>query len=194
MITSIVFENYIRRLNLFSSQEVAVILSLVKPKRIKKGQFLLRQGSICKFRAFVCSGCIRSYQVDEKGREHIYSFSSGNHWVYDSVSIATGTPSNEFIEALEDSDIIHISSDNFELLLSDIPNFGLLNAKIITDDFSRSRERIYMMTNHQAEERYRQFIQHFPQLHKRLPMFMIASYIGVTRETLTRIRRKMICF
>lgn len=101
-------------------------------------------------------------------------------------------PSDEFIDALEDSAIIQLSAGSFKTLLRDIPNFEALNTKVITDDCGSSRDRIYMMISLQAEERYRQFIRRFPQLHQRLPVFMIASYLGVTRETLTRIRSNMI--
>jgi CRP-like cAMP-binding protein len=186
------FEHYLRALSLFSDEEVATIKSLTIPKRLKKKQFLLRQGSVCRFYTFVCSGCLRSYRIDEKGNEHIFSLSPANYWVSDRVSLVTGTPSNEFIDALEDSEIIQISADSFKTLLKDIPHFDVLNTKIITDECSTSRDRIYMMLSHQAEERYRQFIQRFPQLHPRLPIHMIASYIGVSRETLTRIRSNMV--
>jgi CRP-like cAMP-binding protein len=114
--------------------------------------------------------------------------------VSDRVSLVTETPSNEFIDALEDSTVVQLSVNNFKTLLQDIPNFDTLNAKIITNEYITSRDRIYMMLTHQAEERYRQFIQCFPQLHHRIPVFMIASYLGITRETLTRIRSNMITF
>jgi CRP-like cAMP-binding protein len=112
--------------------------------------------------------------------------------VSDRVSLVTDTPSHEFIDALEDSAIIQLSAHSFKKLLKDIPNFDALNTKIITDDCHTSRDRIYMMLSLQAEERYRQFIRRFPQLHQRIPIHMIASYIGVSRETLTRIRSNMI--
>jgi CRP-like cAMP-binding protein len=186
------FEHYIRALSLFSDEEIATIKSLAIPKRLKKKQFLLRQGNVCRFHTFVCNGCLRSYRIDEKGNEHIFSLSPANHWVSDRVSLVNETPSHEFIDALEDSAIIQISAHNFKMLLKDIPNFDALNTKIITDDCHTSRDRIYMMLSHQAEERYRQFIRRFPQLHQRVPIHMIASYIGVSRETLTRIRSNMI--
>lgn len=185
------FESYIRNYNLFSDEEIATIMSLAIPRRIKKKQYLLRQGNLCRFHTFVCSGCLRSYRIDDNGSEHIFSLSPANHWVSDRVSLVTGTPSNEFIDALEDSAVIQLSADSFKKLLKDIPNFDALNTKIITDDCDTSRDRIYMMLSHQAEERYRQFIRGFPQLHHRLPIYMIASYIGVSRETLTRIRSNM---
>lgn len=186
------FETYIRAYGLFSDEEIVTIKSLAIPKRLKKRQYVLRQGSICRFHTFVCSGCLRSYRIDDNGNEHIFSLSPANHWVSDRVSLITDTPSDEFIDALEDSAIIQLSKDSFKALLKEIPNFDALNTKIITDDCITSRDRIYMMLGHQAEERYRQFIRFFPQLHHRLPMFMIASYLGVTRETLARIRSNML--
>lgn len=186
------FENYIRTHSLFSDREIATIKSLAIPKRLKKKQYLLREGSVCRFHTLVCSGCLRSYRIDNNGNEHIFSLSPANHWVSDRVSLVTSAPSNEFIDALEDSTIIQLSSDSFKTLLKEIPSFDALNTKIIIDECSTSRDRIYMMLSHQAEERYRQFIRCFPQLHHRLPMFMIASYLGITRETLARIRSNMV--
>ena len=186
------FENYIRMQSLFSEKEIEAIMSLAIPKRLKKKEYLLRQGDVCKFHTFVCSGCLRSLRIDDKGYEHIFSLSAVNSWISDRVSLVTGTPSDEFIDALEDTAIIKLSAESFNILLKDLPNFNTLNNKIITDDCGRSRDRVYMMLGYQAEERYRQFIRWFPQLHQRLPIYMIASYLGVSRETLTRIRTSMI--
>lgn len=186
------FENYISTHHLFSDKEIAIIKSLAIPKRLKKKQYLLREGSVCRFHTFVCSGCLRSYRIDNNGNEHIFSLSPASHWVSDRVSLVTGAPSNEFIDALEDSTIMQLSTDSFKTLLKEIPGFDTLNTKIIIDECSAIRDRIYMMLCYQAEERYRQFIRCFPQLHHRLPMFMIASYLGIKRETLARIRSSMI--
>jgi CRP-like cAMP-binding protein len=185
------FESYIGNHCLFSDKDIAAIKSLAIPKRLKKKEYLLRQGDVCRFHTFVCNGCLRSYQIDDDGNEHILSLAPANYWASDRVSLITETPSDEFIDALEDSAIIQLSADSFTTLLKEIPNFDTLNTKIITDDCRRNRDRIYMMLSHQAEERYRQFIRHFPQLHQRLPIYMIASYLGVSRETLTRIRSNM---
>lgn len=185
------FESYIRSHNLFSDEEIAIIKSMAIPRRLKKKQYLLRQGSVCRFQTFVCSGCLRTYRIDDDGCEHIFSLSPANHWVSDRVSLVTETPSDEFIDALEDSSVVQLPINNFKKLLKDIPNFEVLNTKIIANECSTSRDRIYMMLTHQAEERYRQFIRCFPQLHHRIPVFMIASYLGITRETLTRIRSNM---
>ncbi|WP_242917265.1 Crp/Fnr family transcriptional regulator [Pontibacter liquoris] len=185
------FESYIRTQSLFSDEEIATIKSLAISKQLKKKQHLLRPGDICRFHTFVCSGCLRSYRVDGNGSEHIFNFSPDNHWVCDPVSLANQTPADEFIDALEDSALIQFSVCNYKTLLQEIPGFNALNTQIMANDCRSSRDRIYMMISHQAEERYRHFIRSFPQLHQRLPIFMIASYLGVKRETLTRIRSNM---
>lgn len=182
------FETYIKANYAFSDEEIASIKSFAISRRLKKKQYLLRPGEVCRFHTFVCSGCLRSYRLGSDGAEHILSFSPHNHWISDQVSLVTGAPSIDYIDALEDSDIVQVSNDNFKNLLRNIPNFDALHTKITTDDSYRSRDRIYMMISHQAEERYRHFIRLYPQLYHRIPLFMIASYLGVTRETLTRIR------
>lgn len=182
------FETYIRNHSTFSNEDIAAIKSLAISKRLKKKQFLLRPGDVCRFHTFICSGCLRSYRIGSDGSEHILSFSHDNQWISDQVSLATNEPSTDYIDALEDSDIIQVSADSFKNLLRDIPNFDVLRTKIITEDSFRSRDHIYMMIGYQAEERYRHFVRLYPHLYHRIPLFMIASYLGVTRETLTRIR------
>ena len=184
-------EHYLRVQNLFSDDEITLIMSLAVPKEIKKKQYVLRQGDVCKFHTLVCSGCLRSYRIDDSGKEHILNFSPSNCWTADLASLTTGRPSEEFTDALEDSSIIQFSDTSFKKLLRQIPTFSALINRIITDDCNNSHDRIYMMIRHQTEERYRQFIRHFPHLHERVPIFMIASYLGVARETLTRIRSNM---
>lgn len=186
------FESYIRTYNLFSDEEVAIIKSLAIPKHLKKRQYLLRQGSVCRYHTFVCSGCLRSYRIDEQGCEHIIGLSPANHWVSDPVSLLSGKPSKDFIDALEDSTFIQLSTNSFKTLMADVRGFNELNNRIIKDEYNIARDRIYMMLSLQAEERYREFIRIFPNLHDRIPVYMIASYLGVSRETLTRIRSNIL--
>jgi CRP-like cAMP-binding protein len=186
------FESYIRTYDLFSDEEVAIIKSLAIPKYLKKKQYLLRQGSVCRYHTFICSGCLRSYRIDDGGCEHIIGLSPANQWVSDPVSLLSGKPSNDFIDALEDSTFIQFSTISFKTLLADMPGFNELNNRIIKDEYNIARDRIYMMLSLHAEERYRQFIRIFPGLHDRIPVYMIASYLGVSRETLTRIRSNIL--
>ena len=186
------FEKQLKTYELFTDDDFAMIRSHAIVKKISKREFLLRQGSVCKYHTFVCTGCLRSYRIDDAGVEHIFNLSSANRWVCDRVSLSSGEPSFEFIDALEDSTVVQFSAASFEQLLERIPNFNVLNTMILTEDNGSTRERVYMMLSLQAEERYRQFIQNFPQLHSRLPIYMIASYLGISRETLTRIRGNMV--
>lgn len=187
----VIFETYIKGHSIFSDQEISAISSLAVTKSLKKRENLLCVGEVCKFYTFVCTGCLRSYRLDRRGGEHIVSFSPVNHWVGSYVSLMTNVPSNEFVDALEDSTVIQLSSEAFNSLLLDVPKFAVLITKVLTDDYGRNRDRIYMMLSNQAQERYSHFIRHFPQLNQRVPIYMIASYLGVSRETLTRIRNSM---
>jgi len=186
------FENYIRAYDLFSDAEIATIKSLAVPKWLKKRQYLLCQGSVCRHHTFVCAGCLRSYRIDDEGGEHIIGLSAANQWVNDPVSLLSGSPSLDFIDALEDTALIQFSTHSFKTLLETIPRFSELNNKIIKDFCDICTDRIFMMLSLQAEERYREFIKVYPGLHERIPIYMIASYLGVSRETLTRIRSNML--
>jgi len=185
------FEDHMKACDLFSDEEIALVKSLAIPKRLKKRQYLLRQGSVCRYHTFVCSGCLRSYRIDDYGNEHILGLSPAGHWVSDPVSLLSGVPSNEFIDALEDSTFIQLSTHSFNTLLQNIPNFTRLNNKIIMHDCDMSRDRLFTMLSLRAEDRYREFMRRFPELHDRIPIYMIASYLGVSRERLTRIRSGM---
>jgi len=186
------FEDHMKAYDLFSDEEIALVKSLAIPNRLKKRQYLLRQGSICRYYTFVCSGCLRSYRIDDYGNEHVMELCSEGHWISDPVSLLSELPSTEFIDALEDSTFIQVPINSFRKLLKDVPGFNKLNNKIIMHDLDISRDRLFMMLSLQAEDRYREFIRRFPKLHDRIPIYMIASYLGISRETLTRIRSSML--
>lgn len=185
------FEDHIKTYDLFSDEEIATITSLAIPRVLTRKEFLLRQGSVCRSHTFVCSGCIRSYRIDDYGCEHILGLSPAGNWISDRTSLVTGNPSHEFIDALEDSTAVEFSVHSFKTLLTEIPNFNEFNNKIIADDCNRSRDRLYMLLSLPAEKRYREFIRTFPSLHESMPIYMIASYLGIARETLARIRKSM---
>lgn len=183
-----VFEAHLKASSPFSADEIALVRSLSVSKHLKKRQYLQQSGDICRFHTFVCTGCLRSYRIGNDGTEYIMGFSAAGNWMNDEVSLSNGLPSDQYIDALEDTDIIQLSVENFRCLVRDIPNFSALHNRIATINASHTQDRIYLMISQQAEDRYRHFVDHFPQLCHRIPLFMIASYLGVARETLTRIR------
>ena len=185
------FNNYIRQYQLFSESELALIMSMAEVKQLKKREYLLRQGSLCRHHSFVCSGTLRTYRIDDEGIEHIIDLSAAGRWVNATVSGVPFSSTPNFIDALEDTRIIQYSSHNYQHLLDTIPRFNEFNSKIIKELCDEYSDRIFMMLSLHAEQRYRAFINLYPELHERIPIYMIASYLGISRETLTRIRTGM---
>ena len=126
------FETYLRASLPFSSDEIARVKSLAVFKHLKKKQYLLQAGDVCRYYTFVSAGCLRSYRIGSDGAEHIMGFSPAGHWISDEISLANSSPSSEYIDALEDSDIVQLSVENFKSLVRDIPNFSVLYTKITT--------------------------------------------------------------
>jgi CRP-like cAMP-binding protein len=182
---------YFERQSHFTEEEYAAMQSLFLPGTFKKGEFLLREGEIAKSGAFVTSGCLRSYTVDDKGKEHILQFSPDNWWTGNLDSYRNGTPSAYFIDAIEDTQVLLLDASSFQKLM-EIPAFaaGFLGG-IQKSAISKDR-RIIASLSDTAEERYGDFLQKYPTIVQRVPQHMIASYLGISPETLSRIRKRML--
>lgn len=172
-----------------SPAEAALIRSVCTVKKIRKKQYLLQEGDVWKYHAFVAEGFLRTFSIDDKGNEHIMNFSPENHWSGDRASLSSGSPSKFCIEAIEDTSIILITDQHFRELCTRIPQLNNLVNAIIQKSFIVSQDRIHANISLSAEEKYLYFLEKFPTIANRIPQHMIASYIGVTPETLTRIRR-----
>lgn len=172
-----------------SPEEVALIRSVCTVKKLKKKQYLLHEGDVWKYNAFVAAGFLRTFSIDEKGAEHIMNFSPEDYWTGDRASLTTGTPSRFNIDAIEDSSVVLIADQDFQKLCKQIPQLNDLVNAILHKSFIVSQDRIHASISLSAEEKYTHFLHKFPGIANRIPQHMIASYIGVTPETLTRIRR-----
>lgn len=172
-----------------SDDEVGQIAEVCIAKKLRKRQFLLQEGNVWKYNVFVCNGFLRTFSIDEKGNEHILNFSPENYWTGDRESLATGNPSRFNIEAIEDSEIILITKENFDQLCRSIPQLNNLVNAILQKSFIVSQDRIHAGISLSAEEKYQKFLDQYPFIANRVPQHMIAAYIGITPETLTRIRR-----
>jgi len=187
-----IFQHYISSKATLSNEEYNLIKSVCILKKLRKKQYLLQEGDVWKYNAFVCKGCVRSYRLDEKGNEHILNFAQENWWTGDRESLLTANPSKLNIDAIEDSEIILITKDNFERLCTQIPALNSLINNIINKSFITSQERIHAAMSYTAEEKYIAFIEKHADLSVRLPQHMIASYLGITPETLSRVRKEII--
>jgi len=184
-----VFQNYLQSKITLSDTEIELIKSLSAIKKLRRRQFLLQEGDIWRFHAFVCSGFVKTYSVDDKGQEHIMNFSPENYWTGDRESLTTGNPSKYNIDAIEDSEILLIKKEDFERLCIQIPKFNELVNTILQKSFVVSQDRIHSNISLSAEDKYQNFIQKFPSIANRVPQHMIASYLGISPETLSRVRK-----
>lgn len=162
-----------------------------KTIKISKGNFLLRQGEICKHSFFVESGLLRQYSIDNKGKEHILQFAPETWFVTDRESVYFNQPSNYFIQALEDSTVLQIDENFIVQLAQQNKSFLEFNNKLLHNHIRHLQKRVTQLLSATAEERYLDFIKIYPDILLRVPQSMVASYLGITSESLSRVRKDL---
>jgi CRP-like cAMP-binding protein len=165
--------------------------TLFLPKKLRKRQYLLQEGDVSKYTAFVEKGILRTYTVDEKGTEHILQFSQEGWWISDLYSFLTNEPSLYNVEALEDSELLLITKSSWDALLEKVPAFERYFRILIQNNLIATQRRLMGTMTESAEEKYTKLLKTQPDCVQRVPQHMIASYLGITRETLSRIRSQM---
>lgn len=186
--------NFIKFLSLNLHTEESEISSIVnncKIKEVKKDEFLLRANEQCKHTFFVEKGLLRQYAIDERGKEHILSFAPKNWFVTDRTSSYFNQPSTYYIQAFEPSRVVLVDEDFIQLLSDKIPSFIEFNNRLLHNHIRHLQKRIDFLLGATAEERYLQFIEMYPDILLRVPQTMVASYLGITPESLSRIRKEL---
>jgi len=171
--------------------ELDYFTSLFQVKKLRKRQYFLQEGDICRYQAFVQQGLLRSYTIDAKGNEHILQFASEGWWMADLSSYLTGEPSFLTMDALEDSTLLLLPRQSWEEAMKKIPALEHYFRIIIQNNLVATQKRLLQSLAESAESKYNRFLQTYPDCVSRVPQHMIASYLGITRETLSRIRRQM---
>ncbi|MGN6542297.1 MAG: Crp/Fnr family transcriptional regulator [Ginsengibacter sp.] len=174
-----------------SKEEFDFCKTLFIPKKLRKKQYLLQEGDVCRYTAFVEKGMLRTFTVDEKGNEPILQFSMEGWWIADLYSFLTEEPSMYNIEALEECELLLITKENWEILLAKVPAFERYFRLLIQNNLIATQRRLMSSLSESAEEKYTKLINNFPGCIQRVPQHMIASYLGITPETLSRIRAQM---
>ena len=174
-----------------TDDEFTYCKTLFKPRKLRRRQYLMQEGDVCRFQAFVEKGILRSFTVDEKGAEHVLQFASEGWWIADLSSYHTGEPSLFNIEALEAADLLLIDRPSWEQLMQQLPKLEHYFRILIQNSLVATQKRLMQSLSETAEEKYIRFTQAYPDCVQRVPQHMVASYLGITRETLSRLRRNM---
>jgi CRP-like cAMP-binding protein len=186
------FQKYLYSKITLSQEQSGWIRSLSVVKKLRKGQYLLQTGNICRQHAFVSKGCLRSYSVDENNMEHIVKFAAENWWIADRSSLMSGEPAKLNIDALEDSEVVLLSKEDFDLICQEIPAFNDMVRGLFQRAYDASQTRVLTNISLSASEKYENFVNRYPDLASRIPQSMIASYLGISRETISRVRSQKI--
>ncbi|MEO5908491.1 MAG: Crp/Fnr family transcriptional regulator [Ginsengibacter sp.] len=174
-----------------SKEEFTFCKTLFIPKKLRKRQYLLQEGDVCRYTAFVEKGMLRTFTIGEKGNEPILQFSMEGWWIADLYSFLTDEPSLYNVEALEDCELLLITKENWDILLEKIPALERYFRLLIQNNLIATQGRLMSSLSETAEEKYTKLINNFPGCIQRVPQHMIASYLGITPETLSRIRGQM---
>jgi len=174
-----------------SDEEFDTCAKFFTPKKIRKHQFLLQEGEVCKSIAFVNKGCLRVYTIDNKGAEHIMQFAIGDWWVSDLNSYLTGSPAIYNIDALEDSEVLLLEKSVRNNLMDSVPKMERFFLLLMEANYIATHQRINESLGSSAEERYLKFVKTYPKLLEQVPQSQVASYLGITPQSLSRIRKEL---
>jgi CRP-like cAMP-binding protein len=183
--------SHVARCASFSTADLEVFNTLLQVKTVPKKTMLLQEGHICNFEAYINKGCVRTYYIDETGSELTLQFAVEDWWVSDITSFHDHKPSNMFIETLEDCELLTLNPGTKELLLQQVPAFERFFRILIQRHLAVVQHRLFQTIAWPAQQRYLDFLQHYPDIPQRVTQHYIASYLGISPEFLSKIRTKL---
>ncbi len=186
-----VFTDYLKEKIPITDEQLKKVEQLFRTKKVEKGKILLQLGEVCQYTYFVTNGCLRSYVIDDKGKEHILQFAIENWWISEQVSFSNHEPAMYFIDAVEDTEFVQTDEQGWNEFHKIVPAALEMNRKLQMNSLRSFQKRLVSHLSASGEERYLSFIKTYPPLALRLPQKMIASYLGVTPESLSRIRKEL---
>ena len=184
--------DYINRVVALTEEEESILGSLISYRKLLKGQYFLQQGDVCKFSGFVISGCTKTFYVDEEGQEHVVMFSIEDWWTSDMGSYISQKPADFNVQCLENTELIQFSYENQQEMMQEIPKLERFFRIIIERAFVASQKRIVRNMSMSAKDRYVFFRNEYPKIEQRIPQYLIASYLGITKEFLSKIKSQLI--
>ena len=184
--------DYINAIVSLTKEEEELLLTYVTKRKYLKGQFVLQQGDIAQHECFITSGCTKMFHSDASGQEHIILFAIENWWTSDIGSFISQTPADFNVQCIEDTELIQFSYHNIEALFEAIPKLERFFRKIIEKAFVASQKRIVRNFSLTAKEQYVIFKDAYPELEQRIPQYMIASYLGITKEFFSKMKKQLL--
>ncbi len=185
------FAQYLQQRLAITDEQSKEAVSCLKTKTIKKGQVVISAGDLKSDAYFINSGLLRCFSIDEKGKEHIIQFAPEDWMISERNSSVFNEPSIFYIDAIEDTEVVVVKKDFFPAIQPIVPEILQLNIKMLHNSIRFMQKRIDMLLGATAEERYLHFIKLYPNLTLRVPQWMIASYLGITPESLSRVRKDL---
>lgn len=184
--------SHIQRYIPVTNIEFEAIYQAMTRQVFKKRESLVRSGEPCEHFYFVLSGSLRTFTTDDRGNEHIFHLAFEDWWASDLFSFITGDSAFFSIEALEDTEVLAIHRDNYEVLLSSYPKFERFFRLLMQNAYVASQKRTMDIMSLSAEKRYLELVKRYPQMELRVAQHHIASFLGITPEALSRIKRGLI--
>lgn len=183
--------SHIKEKVILTEADKETIQTFFVSKKLRKRQYLLQEGDVCKNLTFIAKGLLRTYNVDEKGDEHMSVFGWEGWWLSDFNSFLTGDPAVFNIDAIEDSELLLISRADYESLTLSVPIMDRYFRILYQNSIVTKERRLMSSITHSAEEKYVQLTQSNPKMIERVPQNLIASYLGIAPETLSRIKKNL---
>ncbi|MDO7848631.1 Crp/Fnr family transcriptional regulator [Hymenobacter sp. M29] len=171
--------------------DFATFCSYLRPLALRKRQHLLQAGEVCNYYAFVTQGCLRSYSLTAEGHEHTLQFAPEDWWISDLYSLLTRQPSTMSIDALEDSLLLLLDQADLETIYAQCPVFERYFRLLMQSRYVVLQERVNAALSQTAADKYQHFQRKYPTIVQRVPQHIIASYLGITPESLSRVRRQL---
>ncbi len=183
--------DYFEKFLPLNEEEKSIVENIFKERTIKRKQFILQEGDVCVYNTFVVEGCLKMFMVDFNGKEHNLQFAVENWWIGDIGSFHSEEASKLYIEALENSTILQIKKEDQLKLFVDYPKFNRIFRVFTENALVSTQRRVLQNISSTAEERYLDFLKRHPYFFNRISNVQIASYLGVTPEFLSAIRKKI---
>jgi CRP/FNR family transcriptional regulator len=182
--------SHMRKFVALDDDETAILTAGTRHKKLKKKEFLLKEDQVCTANYFVLKGCLRMYFIREDGVEQIIQFAVENWWITDFQSLDWHKPSRFYIQAIEPTEVVTLDRTTLPALCARLPQLDHYLRLIVQRAFAAAQQRLFYVYTFSGEERYHHFNTNFPEFVQRIPQYMIASYLGLTPEFVSKVKTR----